>query len=350
MEAERLKKIERIYHAALEFQPAARESFLEEICGADENLRREVESLLAFENTSSDFLDNSPESLIAEIFSEQDKKNDLVGKTIGHYKIKKLLGRGGMGEVFLAEDIKLNRPVALKCLPPEFIENTERMSRFIREAKSASALNHPNIITIYEINEFDDTHFIATEFIDGKTLKEYVKDKSLSVNSALEIAVQIASALDEAHTAGIIHRDVKPDNIMIRPNGLVKILDFGIAKTIWELGFGNANLKTPDAESKTAINSTNNPKSQIPNPKSTLPGTIIGTADYMSPEQAKGREIDARTDIFSFGVLVYEMLSGNLPFAGETPTEMTGAVLKKRRNRSQRIKFRLRSKKLSANV
>ena len=320
MEVERLKKIEEIYHAALAAPRDKRESFLEKVCGTDEELRREVESLIAFENTSSDFLDTSPESFIAEMFSEQTKPIDLIGKTIGHYQINKLLGKGGMGEVFLAEDTKLNRLVALKCLPPEFVANKDRMNRFIREAKSASALNHPNIITIYEINEFEETHFIATEYIDGKTLKEFTKSESLSVNSVLEIAVQIASALDEAHSAGIIHRDVKPDNVMIRANGLVKILDFGIAKLV----------ETPSEENKNSMQAVQiNPKSEILNPQSTGVGTIIGTANYMSPEQAKGEEIDARTDIFSFGVVVYEMISGNLPFAGETPSETIGAILNK---------------------
>lgn len=214
-----------------------------------------------------------------------------------------------MGEVFLAQDTKLDRKVALKILPPEFAEDTDRMSRFVREAKSASALNHPNIITIYEIGESDQTHFIATEFIDGKTLNDYGKANSLSYQAVLEISIQIASALDEAHTAGIVHRDIKPDNIMIRPNGLVKILDFGIAKL--------SAPPTTGQEDATAIKS------------GTSPGLIIGTANYMSPEQAKGEAIDARTDIFSFGAVLYEMLAGRLPFEGKSPMEIIGAVIHK---------------------
>jgi len=227
---------------------------------------------------------------------------------LSHYRIVKQIGAGGMGEVYLAQDTKLDRKVALKILPTEFAEDADRMSRFVREAKSASALNHPNIITIYEINEAKGTHFIATEFIDGTTLNEYAKRDPLNFKSALEIAIQIASALDEAHTAGIVHRDIKPDNVMIRENGLVKILDFGIAK-----------LSAPpesDAEAATAIKS------------GTTPGMIIGTANYMSPEQAKGKEVDARTDIFSFGVVLYEMTSGHLPFEGDNALEMIGAILK----------------------
>ncbi|MBA4124090.1 MAG: protein kinase [Acidobacteria bacterium] len=310
MDSERLKQIEKIYHAALEIQPDQREAFFKESCGADENLRREVESLLSFENTFDSLIDTPLKSLAAELFFERERQTNLIGREISHYKIKRLLGKGGMGEVYLADDINLNRQVALKILPPEFAADKDRMSRFVREAKSASALNHPNIITIYEIGKSEGTHFIATEFIDGKTLKEYAKTNSLKFNSVLEIAVQVASALDEAHSAGIVHRDIKPDNVMIRANGLVKILDFGIAK----LSGSTAQL---NLDAATAIKS------------GTTPGMIIGTANYMSPEQAKGKEVDARTDIFSFGVILYEMLAGKLPFEGETALEMIGAILHK---------------------
>jgi serine/threonine protein kinase len=231
---------------------------------------------------------------------------------ISHYRIVSPIGKGGMGEVYLAEDTKLDRKVALKILPPEFAEDTDRMSRFVREAKSASALNHPNIITIYEINEFENTHFIATEFIDGKTLNDYAKDNPLSYKSVLEIAIQTVSALDVAHSNGIVHRDIKPDNVMIRPDGFVKILDFGIAKL--------SEKQNPAIESEDAT--------AIQQP-STSPGMIIGTANYMSPEQAKGETVDARTDIFSFGVVLYEMMAGHLPFAGKTPMEIIGAVIHK---------------------
>jgi len=233
------------------------------------------------------------------------------GTIINQYKIISAIGKGGMGEVFLAQDTKLDRKVALKILPSEFAEDKDRMTRFVREAKSASALNHPNIITIYEIGESEGVHFIATEFIDGKTLNDYKKANALDYKSALEIAIQIASALDEAHHAGIVHRDIKPDNVMIRSNGLAKILDFGIAKL-------SESPKSVGEEDATEI--------QQP---STSPGMIIGTANYMSPEQAKGKEVDARTDIFSFGVLFYEMMAGELPFVGETAMEMIGAILHK---------------------
>jgi eukaryotic-like serine/threonine-protein kinase len=233
------------------------------------------------------------------------------GTIINQYKIISAIGKGGMGEVFLAQDTKLDRKVALKILPSEFAEDADRMSRFVREAKSASALNHPNIITIYEVGEYDGTHFIATEFIDGKTLNEYKQANPLNYKSALEIAIHIASALDEAHSAGIVHRDIKPDNVMIRANGLVKILDFGIAKVS-----ASSTSASDSSEDATAIKSE------------TSPGMIIGTANYMSPEQAKGKVVDARTDIFSFGVLLYEMIAGQLPFEGENALEMIGAILK----------------------
>ena len=319
MDSKRLKQIEEIYHRALEIPETERASFLFESCGDDTDLCREVEDLLSLRIPSDKFFENPPESLVAEIFASQTDHNDLIGKEIGHYKIIKLLGIGGMGEVYLANDTKLEREVALKFLPPEFAQNKDRMNRFLREAKSASTLNHPNIITIHEINEIDGTHFIATEFIEGKTLKEY-SESDLSIKSVLKIAIQIASALDEAHLTGIIHRDIKPDNIMIRPNGLVKILDFGIAKLVEVQTKEDADLmQSPQDKWQFA---------DI-NPQSTIPGLIIGTTNYMSPEQAKGREIDSRTDIFSFGIVLFEMLTGKLPFKGETALEMIGSILNK---------------------
>ncbi|MCU1289586.1 MAG: hypothetical protein JWN60_1815 [Acidobacteria bacterium] len=231
------------------------------------------------------------------------------GTKLGHYEIIRQLGAGGMGEVFLAEDSKLDRRVALKILPPEFAKDADRMSRFVREAKSASALNHPNIITIHEIGEAGGIHYIATEYIDGKTLTDYAETNPLDYKAALEIAIQIASALKEAHSAGIVHRDIKPDNVMVRSNGLAKILDFGIAKL--------SATPTTDSQAPTAIQAQ------------TQAGMIIGTPNYMSPEQARGVEVDHQTDIFSFGVVFYEMLASSSPFAGETVGDIIAAVLMK---------------------
>ena len=201
------------------------------------------------------------------------------------------------------------------------------MRRFVREAKSASALNHPNIITIYEIGETKTTHFIATEYIEGETLHTHLKNQSVSFKTVLEIAIQVASALDAAHRAGIVHRDIKPENVMIRPDGLVKILDFGIAKLA---EMRNADFGMRNEEAETLMQSPlNNPQSAIPNPQSTSPGMIIGTANYMSPEQARGKTVDARSDIFSFGIVLYEMLSGKRAFAGENAMDTIGAILHK---------------------
>ncbi len=239
--------------------------------------------------------------------SAQSSKHMNVDKKLGHYTILGKIGAGGMGEVYLARDTKLDRRVALKILPPEFADDKDRMSRFVREAKSASALNHPNIITIYEIGEADGTHFIATEFIDGQTLGDYAKANPLDYKAILEIAIQTTSALQTAHAANIVHRDIKPDNIMIRADGLAKILDFGIAKLATPTEIGE--------EAATAIQGQ------------TQAGMIIGTPNYMSPEQARGKDVDHQTDIFSFGVVFYEMLSGTSPFKGETVGDVIAAVL-----------------------
>ena len=217
-----------------------------------------------------------------------------------------------MGEVYLAEDTKLDRQVALKILPREFAEDNDRMNRFVREAKSASALNQPNIITIYEIGETDGTHFIASEYIQGETLHTLLQQRSLDLKTILEAAIQVASALNAAHKAGIIHRDIKPENVMIRPDGLVKILDFGIAK------LSSRKTEATDEEAATALKQ-----------QGTSPGVIIGTANYMSPEQARGKEVSAQSDIFSFGIVLYEMVTGQRAFKGENALDVIGAILHK---------------------
>ena len=231
--------------------------------------------------------------------------------TISHYCILSLLGAGGMGRVYLAHDTKLDRRVALKILPEEFAGDPERMRRFVQEARSASGLNHPNIITIHEIGDFEGSHFIATEYVEGETLSRRLRGEPMSLTSTLDAAIQIASALQAAHTAGIVHRDIKPDNVMIRPDGFVKLLDFGIAKLT------EKNRDPIDEDAATAIKS------------GTSPGMIVGTAGYMSPEQARGKQIDHRTDIFSFGVVLYEMLTQRHPFEGENAMDVIGSILHK---------------------
>ncbi|MBA3768884.1 MAG: protein kinase, partial [Acidobacteria bacterium] len=221
------------------------------------------------------------------------------------------LGAGGMGEVYLAQDTRLGRLVALKMLPAYFVSDDARLRRFQREARAASALNHPNILTIHEVGEAEETHFIATEFIDGQTIRELVVKRDLSLEELLDIATQTASALAAAHAAGIVHRDIKPENIMRRTDGIVKILDFGIAKLVEQ--------PTPEA--------SNQPSSIIE--AQTEAGMVLGTVAYMSPEQARGLKVDARTDIWSLGVLVYEMLAGRTPFAGATRVDTLVGILER---------------------
>jgi eukaryotic-like serine/threonine-protein kinase len=233
------------------------------------------------------------------------------GTKLGRYEIRSPLGAGGMGEVYLAFDSALNRKVALKILPEEFANKPLAMQRFVQEAKAASGLNHPNIITIYEIGTEPGTHFIATEFIDGETLRRHMSRSEISIGKAIDVGLQVASALSTAHAEGIIHRDIKPENIMVRRDGIVKVLDFGLAKLTerW-----NANEVDPDAATKAIVQ--------------TQPGVIVGTTAYMSPEQTRAVEIDTRTDIWSLGVLLYEMIAGRTPFRGETASDTSAAILK----------------------
>jgi serine/threonine protein kinase len=304
MNPEKLRQVEELYHAALELPPTARQSFIERSSDGDEELRRELETLLAVDRSSNNFFEQPPLSLAAEMFADE-KRGTLVGKEISHYKIIRLLGVGGMGEVYLAEDTKLHRQVALKVLMTEFETDFDRINRFKKEARAVSALNHPNIITIYAIEETEAGNFIATEFIEGQTLRELIGERALSWQEAVKIAVQITGALKSAHSVGIIHRDIKPANIMIRRDGIVKVLDFGLAKlTARDSG---------DFETR----------------EHTAPHRVMGTINYMSPEQILGEPVDARTDIFSFGVVLYEMLSGVTPFRGASDAAIYNATLNK---------------------
>ncbi len=233
----------------------------------------------------------------------------LADQTIGRYKIIEKIGSGGMGEVFLAEDEKLERKAALKVLPAEVASEPERMRRFVLEAKTASALNHPSIVTIYEINDDGEVPYIAMEYVRGETLARMLRSDRLEMARVVDIAIQIAGALAAAHEAGVVHRDVKPDNIIIRPDGLVKVLDFGLVKLT-----ENDGSCDPDAE--TVAHRTN-------------PGMILGTASFMSPEQSRGRIVDGRSDIFSFGTLLYQMVSGRLPFTGENYVDVIASIIHK---------------------
>src|SRR5438128_4439271 len=234
------------------------------------------------------------------------------GTKLGRYEIRSKLGEGGMGEVYLAFDTKLDRKVALKILPAEVAAHPDRMKRFVQEAKAASALNHPNIITIHEIDQTDSGHFIATEFIDGETLREHMRNAPVKLGEVLDVAAQIASALSAAHAANIVHRDIKPENIMLRTDGIVKVLDFGLAKLTERLSPDSVDT---EAATKALVQ--------------TEPGVVLGTVAYMSPEQARGLVVDARTDIFSLGVVIYEMVAGKAPFAGSSGNEIISAILSK---------------------
>jgi eukaryotic-like serine/threonine-protein kinase len=232
----------------------------------------------------------------------------LAGNSMSHYQVQSLLGAGGMGEVYLAEDTNLGRKVALKVLPPTFTRDQERLRRFELEARTISALNHPNILTIYEVSTVGDTHFIATEFIDGQTLRERLRDGRLELYESLEIAMQVASALSAAHEAGIVHRDIKPENVMLRRDGIVKVLDFGLAKLSGQ----------PISE---------NTEGAMLEKVTTEAGRVLGTPRYMSPEQAGGLRVDTRTDFFSLGIVLYEMITGRSPFEGVNAIDTIGAIL-----------------------
>jgi len=308
MKPERWQQIEQLYHAALERRAEERAIFLAEVCGGDEALRREVAVLLAADARAEQFIETPPSHLAADWLTQSPSHLD-AGQQLSHYWILSLLGAGGMGEVYLAQDVRLKRKIALKLLPAKFTQDEERVRRFEREALAVSALNHPNIITIHEIGQSGDLHFIATEFIDGQTLRRQMDSARLKLTDALEIATQVAAALVAAHAAGITHRDIKPENVMVRPDGLVKVLDFGLAKL--------AELPAPaiDADAPT--------RARV----ETEPGMVMGTVRYMSPEQVRGQKVDARTDLFSLGVVLYEMIAAEGPFAGATSADVSAAIL-----------------------
>ncbi len=311
MTSERWQQIEAIFQAALDCEPEQRASFLDQACGEDDELRREIDSLLqsdesVAQSNSLQFHDLI-EDLIEASLQVRAQDSALIGQTLSHYRIDSLLGLGGMGEVYQARDLNLDRTVALKILPAAVATDAERMRRFVSEAKAASALNHPHVATIYEIGKDKSRRFIAMEYVAGQTLAAKIDGQPLAIKEIIEIGSQIADALDEAHGKGIAHRDIKPANVMLTARAQVKVLDFGLAK-----------IAQPSSCPAT---------SSISPALNTAPGLVMGTMPYMSPEQALGREVDYRSDIFSLGVVLYEMATGKLPFAGANPSETLDLIL-----------------------
>jgi eukaryotic-like serine/threonine-protein kinase len=306
----RFQTIEEIFLAALEQEPDQVGAFLDTACKGDAVLRREVEALLASDQRAGRFIEKSTVGLATKII-ENRQAELLIGQTIGHYKISKLISTGGMGEVYLATDVTAGRKAALKLLPFRFTGDAARLKRFQQEAHAVVGLNHPNILTVYEIGEDHSIHYIASELIEGETLRRRLTRGAMQLSEAVDVAIQAASALAAAHQAGIVHRDVKPDNIMLRPDGYVKVLDFGIAKLAEQEV--PATIPTDEALSLVETNL----------------GSILGTAHYMSPEQAYGAPVDKSTDIWSLGVVLYEMVTGHVPFTGETPREVMSSILEK---------------------
>ncbi|MFL6506249.1 MAG: serine/threonine protein kinase, partial [Candidatus Udaeobacter sp.] len=310
MKPDRWKQVNDLFQSAVERAPRDRAAFLDKSCYGDEGMRREVESLLTSHERAENFIE-LPAFEVAPELVTNDKPGALIGKLIGHYRIESLIGVGGMGEVYLARDERLGRKAALKLLPNSLTIDEAQLSRFKNEARSASALNHPNILTVYEIGTEGDRQFMAMEFIEGVTLRTSITCGRIKPYAAMEIAVQVASALAAAHEAGVVHRDIKPENIMLRPDGYAKVLDFGIAKlSEQKLASHNHSIETTAG-------------------LQTRPGLVLGTARYMSPEQARGQKMDVRTDIWSLGVVFYEMVGGSPPFHGDTPSDCIASILTK---------------------
>ncbi len=308
MTPERWQKVKEIFQAALNRAPSERAAFVAAASYGDDLVRQEVESLMSSDGRDGTFLDAPAYEAAAEMIVN-DKSGLKKGRTIGPFEILSFISRGGMGEVYLAHDPRLSRKVALKVLPESFTKDDDRLRRFEQEARAASALNHPNIITIYEILKTGATHVIAAEFVEGETLRQRLSRAPLTLSESLQVAIQVADALAAAHKVGIIHRDIKPENVMLRPDGYVKVLDFGLAKLAED---------SPDVPMEEALTK------QV----RTGSGVVMGTAGYMSPEQARGKAIDARTDIFSLGALIYELVTHRKPFDGETPSDVLAAILK----------------------
>ena len=308
MTPERWQKIEQLCNAALEYEASQRETFLARACQGDDGLRREVESLLAQEKPAEGFLEPVGAEVSTRVWAKmQGGEQSMIGRQLGSYQVVSLLGVGGMGEVYQARDTKLGRDVAVKVLPPGLIHDADRLARFQREARMLASLNHPNIATIHGQEQFDGVHYLVMELVPGATLAERITKGALPLDEALKISTQIAEALEAAHEKNVIHRDLKPANVKVTPEGRVKVLDFGLAKAFAGEGEkGSSQAPTLSEE-----------------------GRILGTPAYMSPEQARGLVVDKRTDIWAFGCLLYELLTGKAAFRGETVSDTLARVLER---------------------
>ena len=289
-------RIKQLVSDAIDLPPGERAAYLDRACGGDAGLRHEVDSLLTAHLEAETFLETPPRMVAPEAV-------DLSGRTIGSYTIVRRLGAGGMGEVYLAQDAKLDRPVALKLLSRDLALNADRLRRFHAEARAASSLNHPHILVIHDFGELDGRPYIISEYVEGETVRQRLARGALPIGEAVTVALQVAAALAAAHARGLIHRDIKPENVMLRPDGYAKVLDFGLAKLV-------VSDEPPAGDLL-----------------GTVAGLVMGTPRYMSPEQARGRELDTGSDIWSLGVLLYEMVAGRPPFAGATHADTIGAIL-----------------------
>ena len=307
--SDRWRQIEDLFHEASRRDPENRAAFLERACGTDSDLRREVESLLAILDQSEPFLESAVQGAAESYLERQGAPLIEEGSQLDHYRVIRLLGAGGMGEVYLAEDTSLKRKVALKVLPRHLTRDPLAMRRLEQEAQIVSALNHANLLTVFEFCHFEGRHFLVTEFIEGHTVREMVARGPLEQSKAVDIAAQAAAALSAAHASGVIHRDIKPENIIVRADGCVKVLDFGIAKLA-------EPLRMAAAANATTVG------------RATFGNAVLGTPRYMSPEQARGIRLDKRTDLFSLGAVFYEMLSGQAAFKGDTQNDLIADILR----------------------